>query len=455
MDFNPLFYPESMAVIGVSLTHDRHPANVIFSKNLLRYPVRIYGVNPKGGVYMGQKIYKAISDVPERVDLAVIAVKADVVPVVLEQCIAARVGGAVIISGGFAETGRAELQRQCTSMAKRAGFPFVGPNCLGIYIPSRVDTLFLPTERIIRPEVGNVALVSQSGGVLVDQMLRFAEEDVGLSIGISIGNKAVIRETDLIDYLGRHEPTRVIVFYIEGFGENEGRRFVHAAWGCPKPVIVLKSGKSSRGALAVSSHTAALAGDYAVFSACLSQFGVIEAKSESELVAFCEALSCYQKSIIGKIAIVTGSGGHGALAVDLCSKFGLGVPGFSNELRERIRQRLSTSIRSIASLANPLDLTGSAVDDDFVEAVAELSRNEEVDCILLLLLPYLPGITADIGARLSAVYRREGKPLIAYVPHEDKYMMIIEGFELNGIPVAPSVESSILMASALKRCQVC
>jgi acetyltransferase len=120
-----------------------------------------------------------------------------------------------------------------------------------------------------------------------------------------------------------------------------------------------------------------------------------------------------------------------------------------------LRQGVSPAVRGIASFANPIDLTGSAVDDDFVHAATILSRTEEVECILLLLLPYLPGCTMDLGARLSQVYRREGKPLVAYVPHVEKYRMLIEGFELNNLPVSPSIEGAVLMAEALRRCRPC
>ena len=220
-------------------------------------------------------------------------------------------------------------------------------------------------------------------------------------------------------------------------------------------MIVLKSGKSLDGVRVVSSHTASLAGDYKVFSEVLSQFGVVEAKNEFEMVSFCESLSCYPRAIQGKIGVVTGSGGHGALAVDVTTAHGLSVPSLSKDLQGKIRVGLSPSIQAIASILNPIDLTGSAVDDDFFVATYHLSRASEVDCIILLLLPYLPGITSDLGARLSQVYRKAGKPLVAYVPYLEKYRMLIEGFELNRVPVSPSIEGAVQMAEAMMRSQPC
>ena len=455
MDFQKLFEPKSMAVIGVSLKNNRHPANVIYNKNHLRYPVKVFPVNPQGGILQGEKVYSRVSDIPQKVDQAVIAVRAEHCPDILLDCIRAGVGGAVIVSGGFAETGRMDLQERLLAIAKEADFPFIGPNCLGIYSPMVVDGLFLPSERMVTPAQGNVALVSQSGGILVDQMVKFAGEGIGLSLGISIGNKAMVREIQLMEYLANDPKTKVIAFYVEGFGRNEGRSFVLAASRCPKPVIVLKAGKSPEGVKAVSSHTASLAGDYETFSAVMSQYGVVEAKNEFEMVSFCESLSCYPRAIEGNLGIVTGSGGHGALAVDVCSAHGLSVPPLSQEVQKEIRENLAPSIRHIASLNNPIDLTGSAVDDDFVAAAERLSRSPEIDCVMVLLLPYLPGITSDLGARLSQIYHQDRRPLIAYVPHVEKYRMLIEGFEFNRIPVSPSIEGAVNMAMAMRKCQPC
>jgi acyl-CoA synthetase (NDP forming) len=452
MNLQALFKPKTMAVIGVSTSNDRHPANVIYIKNHHRYPVEVFAVNPRGGTIEEAPIFPAISDIPEQIELAVIAARAEYVPDILKDCIKSDVKAAIVISGGFSEVGRLDLQDRMVAMAREADFPFIGPNCLGIYVPKYIDSFFLPVERIVKPDEGNVALISQSGGILVDQMIKFADEGVGLSKAVSIGNKAFVKELDLLNFLARDRETKVIAFYVEGFGKDEGREFVLAAEKCPKPVIVLKSGKSSAGQRAVSSHTASLAGDYQSFSAALAQHdGVVEALNELELVSFCESMSAYQTSINGNIGIVTGSGGHGALAVDACSVQGLSIPELGEETRKEIEEHLSSSVKAIASIRNPADLTGSAIDDDFVWTVRALCTMPEIECVITLLLPYLPGITMDLGSKLSAVSRQMGKPLIAYVPHVDKYRMLIEGFELNGIPVSPSIEGAVLMATALRR----
>jgi acyl-CoA synthetase (NDP forming) len=198
-----------------------------------------------------------------------------------------------------------------------------------------------------------------------------------------------------------------------------------------------------------------MAGDYEVFSSVLAQYGVVEAKDEFEMIPFCEALCCYPNPITGKVGIITGSGGHGAMAVDACLFHGLSVPPLVDEAQRKIKAQISPRIQAIASLNNPIDLTGSAVDDDFVNAANFLSRREEVDCLLILLLPYVPGITSDLGARLSQISRQTGKPMIAYVPHVEKYLMFVEGFQLNQVPVAHSIEEAVHMAEALRRNQPC
>ena len=326
MDFKRLVSTEDNGCRRRFPNNDRHPANVIYHKNNLRQRVKVFPVNGRGGSLQGETVFPRISDIPEKIDLAVLGARAEFMPDMLTDCIQAGVGGAVVISGGFSESGRNDIQDRMLALAKEAEFPIHRSQLPGCLFSAFVDTFFLPSERLVRPEKGKVAMVSQSGGFLVDQMIKFAEEGVGLSLAVSIGNKAMIRELDLLRYFADDPNTGVIAFYVEGFERNEGREFVIAAAACPKPVIVFKAGKTPGGNRAVSSHTASIAGDYAVFSSVLSQFGIVEARDESELVSFCEALSCYQKPIEGRIGIITGSGGHGAISVDVCQQHALSVP---------------------------------------------------------------------------------------------------------------------------------
>ena len=152
MSFRKLFKPKTVAIIGISLSNDRHPANVVFNKNQLRYPVKVFPVNPRGGMLQGETVYRNISEVPEKVDLAVIAVRAEQVPDTVRDCIQAQAAGAVVISGGFSESGRKDLQDRIVAIAQEAKFPLIGPNCLGIYSPACVDTFFM--RKLQDPEGG-------------------------------------------------------------------------------------------------------------------------------------------------------------------------------------------------------------------------------------------------------------------------------------------------------------
>ncbi len=451
MKLKKIFEPRSVAVVGVSASNPSHPANVIFNKIRLKYKTRVYCVNPSGGEFFGDPVYRSVSRIPGRVDLAVIVIRSEHVPSVMEECVASDTGGAVVISGGFAETGRDDLQRRIVEISAKNGFPFIGPNCLGVYSPPHVDTFFLPNERFIEPRHGTVSLVSQSGGILIDQIIKLTQEGVGISRAVSIGNKAVIDEVEALRFLKKDRKTSVIGVYVEGFSPGRGRDFIEEVNSSDKPVVVLKAGKTPGGNRAVSSHTASMAGDYFVFSEIVKASGAFEAKNESEFVSYCEALSCFAGRRISNVCVITASGGHGAMASDGCHEAGLTLVEVPADDRRELKSRLSKNIMEIASLSNPVDLTGSAVDADFIRSMDFFMGRDYVDAAILLLLPYLPGISSDVGPRIAAVARQHKKPVITYMPHVEKYGIFKEGFESNGIPVAHSVEGAVHMARVLSR----
>lgn len=451
MDLAKLLQPETVAVVGISRSNPFHPANVIYHKNKLRYRPDTFAVSPRGGTLFGEKIHTDIREIPGRVDLAVLVIRADYVPATIQACIEAGVGSAIVISGGFAETGRADLQAEIAAVASKHDFPVIGPNCLGVYSPPHVDAFFLPYERLIEPRRGNVSLVSQSGGILVDLMIKLTQEGVGLARAVSVGNKAVLDEVDLLRFLDQDPATEVIGIYLEGFGPGRGRDFVELVERMNKPVVIQKAGRTPGGTRAVSSHTAAIAGDYRVFADVLAQAGAIEAPTEAAFVATCEAYSCCRERGVHRVCIVTASGGHGAIASDGCHQAGLELVEIPEEDRRTLQAALSESIRPIASLRNPIDLTGSATDMDFLSATRYFLERDYVDCVLLLLLPYLPAVTTDVGARIAQVAREIDKPVVTYIPHVDRYSIFIDGFEANGVPVAHSVEGAVHMAKALRQ----
>jgi acyl-CoA synthetase (NDP forming) len=451
MNLERIFKPRSVAVFGVSSTKMSGTSNVIFKKLKSRYPVQAFAVNPRGGEVQGEPLYKTIGDIPVTVDLAVISVQAEHVPGIIEACIAHQVGGAVLVSAGFTEVGQTDLQDRLVALARAADFPIIGPNCLGIFSAGHVDTLFVPPERMVQPVQGSVAMVSQSGAFMVDQLVKFATAGVGVSHMVSIGNKAVVREIDLLKYLADDPATDVITFYLEGFDKNEGREFVTLARDCQKPVLIFKAGKSAEGSRAVGSHTASIAGDYKVSSDVFRQYGLIEVKSEYELLSFCKALSIYRRSIGPNIGIITVSGGHGAIATDLCIEKGMRVPPIPAETQQLIRGKLSKGIQGLATLTNPADLTASAQEDDFVTVYNELCKLPDYDAFLMLVLPYGATVETTIGARMANPAQKRIKPLVAYTPNVEKYRMMIDGFEANSVPVADSIEGAVMMLDGLRR----
>ncbi|BBO81205.1 acetate--CoA ligase [Desulfosarcina ovata subsp. sediminis] len=455
MNLDRLLKPESVAVVGVSITNDNHPANVIFKKLQFRYPVDVYAVNNRGGEIHGVPVYDSLAVVPDPIDLAVVAVRAKYALDVVNACIDLDVGGAIIVSGGFAETGNVDLQNQVAEVAKAADFPIIGPNCLGLFSPGKVDTFILPSERMEIPKPGGVAIISQSGAFLVDLLVKFSKHGIGVSQAISIGNKAVLGEIDLLNYLKDDPETKVITLYIEGFAENEGRAFVEAATCIGKPVVVNKSGKSAAGSRAVSSHTASIAGDYKVFSEVFAQHGIIEAQNEYEILSYCKVLNSYPRNIERNVGIITISGGHGAAATDMCAARGFGLPEIPEAVRKRIYQRLSPSVRDIAAINNPVDLTASAIDEDFVAVYDEMTNLPEFDAFLMLVLPYSTGVSIDLGAKVSNPSKKRVRPLVAYIPHMAKYQAFIEGFELNGVPVSDSIDGAVMMLEGMRRYQQC
>jgi len=443
--------PHSIAVYGLSKSNPFHPANVIYAKNHLRTNARTYAINPKGGRHFGQQVYSSITELPEVPDLAVLTIRADFVPDTLRECIAAGVKGAIIVSGGFAEAGRHDLREEVRRICEEHDFPAIGPNCLGVYAPPNVNTIFLPVERIMTPKQGCVSIVSQSGGYLVEIVLNLVQENVGISSAVSIGNKDVIDEVDVLQYFAGHDATRVVGVYVEGFKEGRGRVFAETVRSMNKPVVVFKAGKTPGGTRAVSSHTAALAGDYLTFSEVMKQCGAIEADSPGEFSSFCKALGHYRGKGGKRTVIISVSGGHGAIASDLCSAHGLDLVEIPQADKAALSEKLSENVRKIVSYNNPIDLTGSVSDADIAVATNFFLERDYVDQVILLCLPYVPGATPDIGAHVSLFTREFDKPVLVYIPNMPKYQMYIEGFESNGIPVSHSVEGVVYMAKALAR----
>ncbi|MHA1821606.1 MAG: CoA-binding protein [Promethearchaeota archaeon] len=463
-DLEPIFKPKSMVVVGVSKTNYLSPGTTIYIKNLFEMELgeKTYGINPHGGTLESRKLYTRIGDLPENPDLAVLAIRADLCYDAAKEAIDKGVKGIIIISGGFGETGKSglDLQNKIAELCVDANVPLIGPNCVGIYHPPLVDTIFLPTEKLTLPAKGNVSIVSQSGGVMLDQFfLSFFERGIGISSGVSIGNKAVINEVHMLDYFLNDDETDVITFYVEGFNKNEGRAFLEKSRSTMKDIVIYQGGKSEAAKAAVVSHTASLASNYKIAHAGFKQYGIIQPQTEEEVLnyikTYSQLASAPQKldikeKMLGKIAIMTVSGGHGVVCVDLLNKYDLELVKFTDEEIDKIKSLVNPNVSKIGAFENPIDLTGASADDDIVKVLDYLMDLDKVDIIICIVVPYPPKITIQIGRRIALVAREKNKPLVCFVPYIQKYDLIRDSLEIYHIPVAHTVSETVEMAAAIR-----
>lgn len=463
-NFDAIFKPKSMAVIGVSQRNYSNPGTLIYIKNLFEMELddRVYAVNPNGGIIESHPLYENIAKLPEVPDLAVIAITPQDSLKAVKECVDFGVKGLIIISGGFAETGHdgAIIQNKICDICRDAAVPLIGPNCVGIYHPPFIDTLFLPTEKLVLPNKGNVSIVSQSGGILLDQFfLSFKERDIGISSAVSIGNKALINEVHMLDYFLQDKETEVISFYIEGFNKNEGRDFLNLSRRTQKDIVIYQGGKSEAGTQAIKSHTASLASNFAIASAAFKQYGIIQPRTEQEVLNYIKVYSVFskrkphiyfKKNLTGNVAVITVSGGHGVVCIDLLEKYDLIPVTFDKKEIEEMKNLVNPTVAKIGSFSNPIDLTGAVTDDDIVKILEYLFLLDKIDIIITIVVPYPPAITVQIGRRISLIARVVQKPLVCFVPYIEKYNLIRDSLQLYNIPVAHTVTETVEMAAAIR-----
>jgi len=438
--------PKSVAVIGAS--RDPNKVGHIILQNYIDngFSGELYPVNKNtapGEKIIGLTAYRSVLEIRKRIDLAVIAVPAPVVPSVLEECGKARVKTAVVISGGFAEVGNVELQDKIVEIAKKYNIAMLGPNCLGIMNPlSKVDTLFLPTYKLSRPRIGGVSFVTQSGAVGSTILDLIAKEGFGLSKFISYGNAAYVDEVDLLEYLLHDKQTEVIVMYIEGV--KRGKELIEIAKKVTKvkPVIIIKAGITEEGAKAAHSHTASLAGNNEAYDALFKQFGFVKAKDLSELLNFAKIFSSENLPKGDRVAIVTNGGGTGVLATDAVYLNGLRLAEFSEETKRELRKVMP----DIVNIRNPLDLAGDADEKRYSDALSIISKDPNIDMFIVIALFQTPGADSSVAEKLIYFKKNIEKPMIVVTTGSDftqthKIMM-----ESSGLPV---YDSPMAAASAL------
>jgi acetyltransferase len=443
---NTFFCPASVAVIGAS--RDEAKIGHAVLRNILRcgYKGKVYPLNPQAQEILGVEVYPSVLKVPGEIDLAVVVVPAPVVASVLEECGRKGVKGVVIITAGFREIGGegAKEEKRLGEIASRYRMRLIGPNCLGV-----IDTLCPLNATFSRgmPKRGDIALMSQSGALLIAILDWALSEGVGFSRMISLGNKVDIDENDILEAWGDDPHSKVIVAYLEGI--TEGRRFMEVAHRVTSkmPVVVIKAGTTEAGAKAVSSHTGSLAGSEKAYDAALRQVGVIRANSVEDLFDYAFAFS-EQPLIKGdRIAIVTNGGGAGIMASDQVERVGLKMASFSLETIERLRERLPPA----ANIYNPIDCLGDADAQRYGYALEAALRDENVDGVVALCVPQAVTDAEGIARALVQIVKGYDKPLLSCFMGGEMVKEAIEILRANKIPNYRFPERAVEAMMALYR----
>ncbi len=403
--------PASVAVIGAS--RDRSSPGGALLGNVLAagFTGQVYAVNPAAEQVAGVRAYPSIRAVPGPVELAVIAVPAPAVVPVARECAKHGVKALVVITAGFAETGAegAERQSQLLEVCAQAGMRLVGPNCMGV-LNTAPDVRLHATFAPVAPRRGRVGLVSQSGGLGLAAMALANELEIGLSVFVSIGNRADVSTNDILSYLEHEKDTNVALLYVESFGNP--RKFARIARrvAASMPIVAVKSGRSAAGARASASHTGALvaASDVTV-GALFRQAGVIRTDTLEELLDVGSLLAHFPVPAGPRVGIVANAGGLGILAVDACEPAGLVAPELSAGLQARL-----AAARPGAATANPVDLLAGAGAQDFQQAVRLLATSGEVDAVIAVAVGVLPDTATDPGLGLLELARQApgGLPVV-------------------------------------------
>ena len=392
---HPFFAPASVAVVGASPRPESIGGRLY--RNILEaeFTGASYPINRTGEPVAGVRAYRSFGELPEVVDLAVICLPGAHVLASAEEALGSGVQALCVISAGFAETGPEgrERQEELLAQVRARGGRLIGPNCLGIAVSApRLNATFGP--RALPP--GPIAFSSQSGALGLALLEKAAERSLGLSAFVSIGNKADVSSNDLLEYWEDDPQTRLILLYLESFGNP--RRFARIAKRVArtKPILALKSGTTGAGAKAAGSHTAALAGSEAAVDALFHQAGILRAETLEELVDAAALLSSQPLPLGRRVAVLTNAGGLGILAADACEAAGLELP----ELSETTRDALAAVLPREASLGNPVDMLGSAVGATFEAALPPVLADQAIDAVIVLFVPPAMAGTEEVAAAL-------------------------------------------------------
>ncbi len=395
MTIRKLFEPNSVAVIGASREEEKLGHIVVKNLKEADFEGKIYPVNPEADEILGLKCYPSLEEAPKKTQLAVIVIPAEKVPEVLKQCEENNVKNAIVISGGFSEYDEEgkELEQEVLEIADEMGIRILGPNCQGI---NNTSNGLCATWPLITQK-GPLSIVTQSGTIAAAMQNWAQEDNIGIAKTAILGNKADIDEADIIDYLAEDDDTGVIGLYLEGV--EKGRKFLDAARKAAeeKPVVVLKGGRTDRGAEAVKSHTRSFAGKYEIFESACRQEDLILVESMTEFYNVCKGIASITEPENGKTIIITSSGGSGILAVDAAEELDVDLI----DLPEKSVDRLKETLPRECIIDNPLDLTGSANAEMFDEVIKILARYKDVQNLVTIIGDPMPGIADVIKNRFE------------------------------------------------------
>ena len=433
------FYSRSLALVGASDDPRKYGYMTLRSILEAGYTGEVYPINPKGGEIMGVKVYPSLQEIPGTLDLAVIVVPAQFVSGILREAAAKGAKGAVILSGGFREAGRPDLEKEVTQVGRELGVRIMGPNIQGInYLSNKLCAMFFP----VITRKGPLAIVSQSGTITAALAEWSADEGLGISAAVNLGNQVDLCESDYIEFFAEDDSTRAIVLYLEGI--KDGHRFLEVIRRVPrrKPMAILKGGQTIMGQKSAASHTGSLAGRYEVFHAACRQNGVYSASDLPGLYDAAKALATLRPPRGNRVMMITTSGGAGVLASDVVDAKGLVFPPLPAELVEDLK---ANHMPPLAVFSNPLDLV-SIQAEYFERAVLAADRQDVADVFLLGFGdPVAEGV--EMVKRLSS--QIHGGLAVAYLGGGAEEKIGRVRLHEAGIPVFPTPERAIRAISAV------
>jgi acetyl coenzyme A synthetase (ADP forming)-like protein len=438
MSLEQFFNPRTVAIVGASRQQGKVGYEIL--KNISSsFQGEIYPINPKSDTIEGLKCYTDLKSIGKLPELVIIVVPAQIVPQIMRECAQIGVRSVIIITAGFKEVGHEgrELENQITAIAKQASIRVIGPNCLGVIAPANnLNASFggdMPLE-------GAIGYISQSGALMAAALDMANASGIGFSKLVSIGNKADVNELEIIKAMGDDDSTKVIAGYLESI--SDGNLFVRQAEEIShrKPILLIKSGTSSAGAKAASSHTGSLAGGEVAYESAFARAGIIRCNSIKQQFDYARAFADQPLPAGPSVAVITNAGGPGILAADAIEGHRLTFAEFAKQTIENLKEKLPPA----ANFFNPVDILGDALADRFELALNVVLDDENVDAVMILLTPQAmtqPTATAQAVARVAK--QKSNKPIFCCFLGAKKVSEGIEILRKAKIPYYDSPESTV------------